>query len=310
MDCIKGDDGTLLDNTQSVLKRWKQHFDTLLNDSDSNEVFLNKSKNEFNTEDDTNIYEFMNESIRREEIENALARMKVGKSAGMDGISAEFLKYGGIAVILWLVKLFNLCFINGCVPEDWNKSCIVPLYKGKGDVRMCGSYRGISLLSVVGKVYGKVIIERIREWTEHKVGEEQSGFRAGRGCMDQVFAVRQIVEKMLDKHKDVYFAFMDLEKAYDKIDRDALWKVLSMYGVRGKLLNAVKSFYKGSVACVRIGNSTSDCFSVNVGLRQGCVMSPWLFNVYMDGVVREVKDNTEGIGINLVDKNGVKWIMS
>ena len=83
-----------------------------------------------------------------------------------------------------------------------------------------------------------------------------------------------------------------------------------LYGVRGKLLNAVKSFYKGSVACVRIENCTSDCFSVNIGFRQGCVMSPWLFNIYMDGVVREVKDNTEGIGIKLVNKNGVEWIMS
>ncbi len=78
---------------------------------------------------------------------------------------------------------------------------------------------------MVGKVYGRVLIERIRTKTESVVGEEQCGFRSGRGCVDQVFAVRQIVERNLGKGKDVFWAFMDLEIAYDRIDREALWKV-------------------------------------------------------------------------------------
>ena len=73
---------------------------------------------------------------------------------------------------------------------------------------------------------------------------------------------------------------MDLEKAYDRVDRDALWRMLTMYGIGGKLLSAVKRFYVDSRACVRVGNKKSDSFEVRVGLRQGCVMSPWLFNVF------------------------------
>ena len=91
-----------------------------------------------------------------------------------------------------------------------------PLYKGKGDVYECSNFRGISLLSVVGKVYGRVLINRIRDKIENVIAEVQSGFRRGRGCTDQIFIVRQICEKYLGKGKDVYFAFLDLEKAYDK----------------------------------------------------------------------------------------------
>ena len=78
--------------------------------------------------------------------------------------------------------------------------------------------------------------------------------------------------------KDVFWAFMDLEKAYDTIDRHGMRHMQRVYGVGGKLLKAVQSFYIDSRACVRVGNDTSEWLPVNVGLRQGCVMSPWLFN--------------------------------
>ena len=81
--------------------------------------------------------------------------------------------------------------------------------------------------------------------------------------------------------------FLDLEKAYDRVDRDAMWNVLRLYGIDGRLLRGVRSLYVGSKACVRVGNE-GEWFPVRVGLRQGCVMSLWLFNLYIDGVVREV----------------------
>ena len=134
---------------------------------------------------------------------------------------------------------------------------------------MCGNYRGISLLCVMGKVYGKIVIKRVRSGTVEAVWEVQGGFMEGKGCVDQVFAVRQVCEKYLAKGKDVFFAFMDLEKAYDRVDRKAMWDVLRLYGVGGKLLRAVQSFYVNSRACVRVGSEVSDWFPVKVGLRQG-----------------------------------------
>ena len=99
--------------------------------------------------------------------------------------------------------------------------------------------------------------------------------------------VKQLGDKFLAKGKDLFLAFLDLEKAYDRVDRDALWQVLILYGVPGKLLKEVQSFYVDCKACVRIGHEVNEWFSVNAGLRQGCVMSPWLFNLFMDVVLRE-----------------------
>ena len=96
---------------------------------------------------------------------------------------------------------------------DWRGACIMPLYKGKGDKCECSNSRGISLLSVVGKLFGRVLIKRVRAGTEYAIGEGKCGFRQGRGCIDQVFAVRQVCEKYLTNGKDVFWGFMDLEKA-------------------------------------------------------------------------------------------------
>ena len=100
---------------------------------------------------------------------------------------------------------------------------------------------------------------------------------------------------------------MDLEKAYDTIDRHGMWQMLRVYGVGKKLLKAVQSFYVDSRTCVRVGNDVSEWFTVNVGLRQGCVMSSWLFNVYMDGVVQEVNVRVLGKGLELLSANGGRF---
>ena len=99
---------------------------------------------------------------------------------------------------------------------------------------------------------------------------------------------------------------MDLEKACDSIDRNGMWQMLRVYGVGGKSWKAVQSFYIGR-ACVRVGNDVSEWFPVNIGLIQGCVMSPWLFNVYMDGVVRQVNVRVLVKGLELLSANGGRF---
>ena len=106
------------------------------------------------------------------------------------------------------------------------------------------------------------------------------------------------LDRMLSPpYNTLHFAFLDLEKAYDRVDRDAMWNVLRLYGIGGRLLRGVKSLYVGSKACVRVGNEVSEWFPVRVRLRQGCVMSPWLFNLYIDGVIREVNARVLGRGL-------------
>ena len=302
---IKDMNGRLLKGDEAR-KRWADHFENLLNVVEDRRAEIIAVAGV-----QVPMMEVENESeITKEEVERALRETKTGKAPGVDGVTAEMLKEGGVTVVEWLVRLFSICFYLSMCPVEWVLAVIVPLYKGKGDVYECGNYRGISLLSVVGKVYGRVLINRIRDKTEGVISEVQSGFRRGRGCTDQTFAVREICEKYLKKGKDVYFAFLDLEKAYDRVDRDAMWNVLRLYGVGGKLLKAVKSMYAGSKACVRVGNEMSEWFTVRVGLRQGCVMSPWLFNLYIDGVVREVNARVLGRGVELIDANDNAWQMN
>ncbi len=118
----------------------------------------------------------------------------------------------------------------------------MPLYKDKGNKDECNNYRGIRLLSVPGKIYGRILTERLMQITEKKVNDEQRGFRKGKSCVDQIFAIKMLVEEYLGKGKKLYAAFMDLEIAYDRVDREALWNVLRIYGVRGQLMEGIKAF--------------------------------------------------------------------
>ena len=99
---------------------------------------------------------------------------------------------------------------------------------------------------------------------------------------------------------------MDLEKAYDRIDREGLWEYLRMSGISERLLESVKSFYRDSTAKVRVNENCSESFEASTGLKQSCVMSPWVFNVYMDGVVREVKTEKLERGVKLRMNRG-EW---
>jgi hypothetical protein len=113
-----------------------------------------------------------------------------------------------------------------------------------------------------GKLYGRIIVGE----TECILEDELSGFRRGRGCVDQIFALRGLSEKLIEKDLELYTAFIDLEKAYD---REAMWQVLRVFGVSGILVDAIKKIYERSVACVRIGQKEGPWFPVRVGLRQG-----------------------------------------
>lgn len=187
---------------------------------------------------------------------------------------------------------------SGKVPSDWCKSIIIPLYKGKGSKQDCKSYRGISLLSIVGKLYAKILNVRLVSMTEKKIWDVQSGFRKGMGCTDQVFSLRSVVEKHLSKSLKVFCAFVDLEKAYDRVMRDELWTILSACEVDDCLIRALRSLYKDSIACVRINGRCSEWFRIRRGLRQGCVASPWLFNLYVDSCLKGMKERVGGIDMN------------
>ena len=278
MTHIYDKNGQTLSEETEVIGRWKEHFEGLFQEADGPNQYM--PCRETMVEDDL--------GIMKEEVRRGVKRLKLRKAPGICGIVPEMLKAGGEVVVEWMTEVFNMVWREGVAPTDWKNAVIVPVYK-KGTRLDCMNYRGISLMSIVGKVFARVLNERVKVVTVDKVMDEQGGFRTGRGCSDQIFAVKQIVEKTIEKDKKTYMAFVDLEKAYDNVSREKLWKVLDEYGVNGKLLRAIQALYVDGKARVKVGGMESELFGVHRGVRQGCTLSPWLFNVFMDRVTREAK---------------------
>ncbi|MEL7177812.1 MAG: reverse transcriptase domain-containing protein [Pseudomonadota bacterium] len=301
---IKNKEGRLLRDIEEICNRWKEYHEEMSEDREGGRAIvscLGMKGGERKVGEQVN--------IKRREVRRAIKRLKCGKSPGVDGVTAEMLKAGGEAVVEWLTSICQRAWEEGEVPAEWVQAIIVPIYKGKGCKTECTNYRGISLLSIPGKVYGRVLIERVKEITEGRICGEQGAFMKGKGCIDQIFTVKGVAEKYIAKGKKLYAAFMDLEKAYDKVEWEGMWNVLRIYGVGGQLLDGIKAFYKGANACVRIKGKLSDCFQIKRGVRQGCVMSPWLFNIYMDGVIREMKARVMERGVELIHEERA-WHMT
>ncbi|KAK3548517.1 hypothetical protein QTP70_013366 [Hemibagrus guttatus] len=142
---------------------------------------------------------------------------------------------------------------SGTVPLDWATGVVVPLFK-KGDRRVCSNYRRITLLSLPGKVYSRVLERRVRLLVEPRIQEEQCGFRPSRGTLDQLYTLHRVLGGSWEFAQPVHMCFVDLEKAFDRVPHGILWEVLWEYGVRGLLLRAVRSLYNRSWSLVRIAS--------------------------------------------------------
>ena len=182
------------------------------------------------------------EEIRLEEMVRELSKMKNEKIPGVCNIQVELLKAGGMSLVKWMQRVFNMVMKSGRAPKDWRRAVVIPVYK-KGCRLTCSNYRGVSLLSVAGKWFGKVLNSKLRDCTEGRVLEEQGGFRAKRSCIDQVFTLRQVMEKAIEKRRELFVAFSDLEKAYDRVNRVKLWEALRQAQVEEGLVRAVQSLY-------------------------------------------------------------------
>ena len=160
----------------------------------------------------------------------------------------------------------------------------MPLYKKKGHVNNPDNYRGITLLSCVGKFFTSVLNYRITNYLEAtgSIGDEQAGFRAGHSTIDHIFVLHSIIDIYQQKQKPLYCAFIDYKKAFDFVDRSSLWKKLISHGINGKVLNVIYNLYKNAKSCVKSQGKLSDYFSCNVGVRQGENLSPLLFAIYLN----------------------------
>ena len=254
--------------------------------------------------------EFLNKYFEPEEILKRIRSLKNNKSAGIDFIRNEFLKKSSHVHIAFYCRLFNLILDTGFIPDVWCQGIILPLYKNKGRRDDPDNYRGITLLSCLGKLFTACISERISMYLddENILGFEQAGFRKEFSTIDHVFTLHSIIEFYKSKGKRLYCAFVDYRKAFDLINRSNLWSKLLDYGVNGKVLKVIMNMYNNAKSCVKSSDKLSDFFSCGQGVRQGENLSPVLFALYLNDFSNFMSDNCTGLKSldnELFDKIGV-----
>jgi hypothetical protein len=197
-----------------------------------------------------------------------------------------------------LTHLFNLIWEKEEVPVDWGQGVIVTLPK-KGSLSDCNNWRGITLLSVPGKAFCSVLLNRLKDEIDHTLRQEQAWFRSGRSCCEQIFTLRNIIQQSQEFRAPLLINYIDFKKAFDSIHRESLWKIAKIYGVPDKYINIFKSLYRSSSCCVRTKCGNTIMFEIVTGVRQGCILSPFLFLLVIDFIMKKtVGDRSLGIQWN------------
>ena len=155
---------------------------------------------------------------------------------------------------------------------------------------------GISLLSIVGKVYARVALARLQKLADRVYPESQCGFRAKRSTIDMVFSIRQLQEKCREQNMPLYIAFIDLTKAFDLVSREGLFQILPKIGCPPKLQSIIESFHNNMKGTVQFDGNLSDSFDIRSGVKQGCVLAPTLFGIFFSMLLKHAFGKaTEGI---------------
>ncbi|GAB1609994.1 hypothetical protein Ahia01_001285300 [Argonauta hians] len=210
------------------------------------------------------------------------------------------LRMGSDHTIDWLTHIINKVWIPECSPEDRTRGVILPFWKHKGDRQVCSYFRGITLLSIPGKIFSRILLMRaIPYFRGENRRPQQAGFMPNRSTTNQISALRLIVEKAHEFRCDrrLYIAFLDLRAAFDSVDPSSLWKILTIIGVPRKIITLFQRMYAKAEGCVCINTKDSRWFPINSGVQQGCVATPDLFNCIIDYLMDRVC--SQGLGIRL-----------
>ena len=289
-EVVNGDSAS--NDPKTVLEKWGSDFSKLLNPKPlpSDELsWADSVTTEASVPD-------LDKSISRTEVNKVLAAMKSGKAVGVDQLPIEALR--SECVQKFMYKLFDLCFEKHIMPTVWRKGIINPLPKDSTkDPRDPANYRGITLACTMYKVYCGILNERLVKWAEINdlLTDEQNGFIRGRSTIDQLSTVTSIIETRKLRRQQTFTAFVDFSKAYDRINRQLLWKKLCNMGISNKMLSALQLLYTDVECCVRVNGFNTAWFNVETGLKQGCILSPLLFNLYINDLSGEIKMSGKGV---------------
>lgn len=271
----------------SVASRFSEHFARAY--SYNNATQADKLKSEFQQlrKDYCGILISDVDTIDTELVSHVIADLKRGKAAGIDGLSAEHLLFCHPALSVVLAKLFQLMMICSYVPDGFRYSYIVPLPKPKecfSKSLQCDDFRGIAISSILSKVFEYCLLDRFKDYFVS--ADNQFGFKKGVGCSFAIRTVRNIVDSYVRGGSTANLCAIDLSKAFDKVNHDALFLKLMKRRIPNELLNILVVWLSSCYLCVKWLNVWSDMFRVDFGVRQGSVLSPFLFAVYLDDLAK------------------------
>ena len=286
---VKDREGNKISDAEGQKRRWAEHFEELLNrPAPLNPVDIQPAERDLPIACDI---------PSKEEIHKAIKQLQNGKAAGPDNIPAEALKADVETSVEMLYPLFRDIWEKEEVPADWKEGYLIKLPK-KGDLASCSNYRGITLLSIPGKIFNRVLLNRLKDSVDPHLRDHQAGFRKNRSCTDQIATLRIILEQSVEWNSPLYVNFIDYEKAFDSVDRQSIWKLLRHYGVPEKVTNIIRNSYEGLTCRVIHGQQLTDAFQVRTGVRQGCLLSPFMFLLAIDWVMKTSTAQK---------RNGIQW---
>jgi hypothetical protein len=291
---VKAVDGALITSEDLKLQRWTQYFRQALNCSNSRSPSLVTDilNSDVNIPQPRSRINIKVPSIA--EVRLAIQSLKPGKAPGPDGLCVELFKADDKMAATELQPLIEAFWDLEEIPEACKQANLVKLPK-KGDLSLCENWRGIALLNSINKIISSIIRERISTEIEPQLRKEQSGFRKGRSRIDQINALRIIVEQSCEFNSPLCMLFIDFKQAFDCVDQEAMWKILARYGVPAKLIAIIKELYRDANLQVVHQSMIGPGFVVNSGVKQGCILSPLLFNIVLDFVMRIVNKKKRGI---------------
>ena len=280
--------GKLLLSSQERLDRWKESFNDILNVPSNIKPSILKQIPIPNISPAEHIRQDKPPSLT--EVQQAIQQMKNGKAPGNDNISVDLIKAGGLPMAQWLHEIFVDIWNNEEMVNDWTTVIPIRLYKNTSDKHICDNYRGISLLVATSKIFSRMILNRVQSLLDKQLVEEQAGFRTNRSTVDQIFILKMVMEKSHDYKKPLYICFIDIQKAYDSVNRDLLWQICKHYGLTNKTVPMLQLLHTNTKARIRINGDLSNSFNAGTGLLQGGVTSCILFNIPFDFIMRRVID--------------------
>ena len=181
-----------------------------------------------------------------------------------------------------LLIICNKIWQTGGWPTPWTQSLIITLPK-KSNLQLCQNYLTISLISHPSKVMLKILLNRLKPQAEKIIKEEQAGFRAGRSAAEQIFSLRILCEIYLQRQQSLYHAFVDFKKTFDRVWHAALWVTTRLYNINDNLIRTTE--------CLK---NIGEWFRTTIGVRQGCLLSPTLFNIFLERIMADALENHEG----------------